>query len=45
VAAKNKSVKPVGQSWQYLASGVGCYILNLFKTCKSGENLKGEGET
>jgi hypothetical protein len=26
VAAKNKSMRPVGQSGQYLASGVGCYI-------------------
>jgi len=26
VAAKNKFVRPVGQSEQYLASGVGCYI-------------------
>jgi len=26
VTAKNKSVRPVGQSGQYLASRVGCYI-------------------
>jgi hypothetical protein len=26
VAAKNKSMRPVGQNGQYLASGVGCYI-------------------